>query len=46
VWVCKINKQRDKFKERMDSMGRKIDMAQKEFFELITVVGTSWKNSR
>ncbi|KAA3610134.1 MAG: DNA recombination protein RmuC [Calditrichaeota bacterium] len=32
-----FNKQWDKFKEKMDSMGRKIEMAQKEFFELNTV---------
>jgi len=35
--LSEFNKQWDRFKERMDSMGRKIDMAQKEFFELITV---------
>ncbi len=32
-----FNKQWDKFKDKMDSMGKKIEMAQKEFFELSTV---------
>jgi len=35
--LSEFNKQWDKFKEKMDSMGKKIDQAQKEFFELNTV---------
>ena len=35
--LSEFNKQWDKFKEKMDSMGKKIDQAQKEFFELSTV---------
>ncbi|MCB0282795.1 MAG: DNA recombination protein RmuC [Calditrichae bacterium] len=35
--LAEFNKQWDKFKDRMDSMGKKIEAAQRDFYELLTV---------
>lgn len=35
--LSEFNKQWDKFKDRMDSMGKKIEAAQRDYYELLTV---------